>query len=76
MIRQCCYCGETYGNTLKAPPGVPPGAVSHGICPKCRPVAEADADRAIAAEALRRQAARAAANGENGEGENAKGGKR
>lgn len=51
MKKVCSYCREIYGETPdKPPPGVPPDAVSHGICPKCLPRANAELD-----EALRRQ---------------------
>ena len=48
MKRICCYCKRVYGNALKRPPGTRPGTVSHGICPDCAPIADREADRAIA----------------------------
>ena len=44
---KCCYCGAEWGNALKPAPGLPAGAVSHGICARCVPIADAELDREI-----------------------------
>ena len=48
MKRVCCYGKRVYGNTLENPPGLPPGAVTHGICPACTPRANAEVDAILA----------------------------
>ena len=36
MKKICSYCRAHYGETGQPPPpGTPPGAVTHGICPAC-----------------------------------------
>ena len=50
MKRVCAYCKKTYGNSLKAAPGLPPGAISHGICPDCEPAVNAEIDAWMASE--------------------------
>lgn len=55
MKRVCSYCREVYAETPDPlPPGSPPNAVSHGICPKCLPRAEAELDEAIKRSGRRR----------------------
>lgn len=43
MKKICCYCRKPYGRTIQ----LPPGAVSHGICPDCVQRAEAEVDAAL-----------------------------
>jgi len=47
MKRVCMYCKKIYGNSLKLPPGLPKGTVSHGIGPCCIAKANAEVDAAI-----------------------------
>lgn len=35
MKYRCAWCGFTWSNALKVPPGLEPGAVSHGLCEVC-----------------------------------------
>ena len=52
MKKVCCYCKKEFGNPLKLPPGLPPGTVSHGICPACVPRANAEVDAILARQRL------------------------
>lgn len=47
MKVKCCYCGAEWNNNKKLPPTLPPGTVSHGICKKCVPIANAEVDRLL-----------------------------
>lgn len=47
MKKICCYCKLEFSDKLKLPPGLPKGSVSHGICKKCEPLAEAELERAL-----------------------------
>lgn len=37
MEKICCYCGKKWRNSLTLAPGLPKGAVSHGLCKECEP---------------------------------------
>ena len=48
MKKICSYCRAHYGDTPDPPPaGLPPDAVTHGICDKCLPAINAELDARI-----------------------------
>lgn len=52
MKKRCCYCKIVFGDNLKSPPNLPPGAVSDGICPACTPRANAEVDALLAKQGI------------------------
>lgn len=47
MKKVCCYCKVVYGHITPAIGNLPKDAVTHGICPKCMPIAEKELARVI-----------------------------
>ena len=44
MKMKCCKCGKTWANAKKLAPGLPKGAVSHGLCEFCAKIMDKEID--------------------------------